>query len=131
MAVFDFALINNTNIVENIVTIEKENVEEALSFLNTFFYQENKIWKNFDKNNIKHKNCCKNSQYIEEGDYYRLDKSKAPNLASWIFNTTTYEWDPPIPRPIDPADESGKYAWRETEYQSSGNGWVFFPTTTS
>lgn len=130
MAIFDFASIDNTNIVKNIIVVEKETAEEALSFLNECFSKEGCIWKNYDKNNIKHKNCAIESEYIEDGDYYRLQKSKFPNLASWIFNTTTYEWNAPIQKPVDPEDGSGVYSWRETEYQSTGNGWVFFPTTT-
>jgi hypothetical protein len=131
MAIFNFASIDNTNIVKNIVIVEKETVEEALSFLNEYFYKEGCIWKNYNPQNIKHKTCSVNYEYVPDLDCYRINKSTVSNWNSWIFNTNTYSWEAPQLKPETPADGSGEYAWRETEYQSTGNGWVFFPTTTN
>ena len=129
MAIFNFASIDNTNIVKDIVVIEKETVEEALSFLNQYFPKQNCTWKNFDKQNIRHITCSVHHEYVPDLDCYRINKSDAPNLNSWIFNTSTYIWEAPQLKPENPTDGSGTYSWRETEYQSTGNGWIFFPTT--
>ena len=131
MTRLNFASIeNSTNIVKNVIVIEKETVEEALSFLNEYFPKEGCFWKNYDLQNIRHKTCAVNFEYVPDLDCYRINKSAAPNLNSWVFNTDTYRWDPPIPKPSNPEDGSGTYNWRETEYQLNGKGWMFFPTST-
>jgi hypothetical protein len=56
-------------------------------------------------------------KYAGIGDLYREDLdvfiSPKPH-PSWILNETTYEWEPPIPYPIDPIDqEENQYVWNE------------------
>jgi hypothetical protein len=40
-------------------------------------------------------------------------------LPSWVRNSETYSWEPPIPRPSE-----GFYSWSEDQHNSTGNGWV-------
>ena len=42
---------------------------------------------------------------------------------SWILNTTTCLWEPPISYPTD----GGLYVWDEEQYQNTGDGWELVP----
>lgn len=42
---------------------------------------------------------------------------------SWILNTTTCLWEPPISYPTD----GGLYIWNEDQYQTTNDGWELVP----
>lgn len=45
--------------------------------------------------------------------------------ASWTLNTTTWEYDPPIPYPGTDDGNKAEYVWNEDLYQSDNTkGWV-------
>jgi hypothetical protein len=58
-----------------------------------------------------------NFRYNYAGIGYTFDPSPAPNGAfispkpypSWLLNTNTYQWEPPVPYPTD----GGIYTWDE------------------
>ena len=69
-------------------------------------------------------------KYDAENDVFYFPSS---NNASHIFDTTTWSWIPPIPKPENskesPDDEGISYVWDEDLYQAdTGNpktkGWV-------
>ena len=53
--------------------------------------------------------------------YYGIGFEQPQSYPSWVFNSDTYTWDPPIAIPQD-----GKpYSWDESLYQSDNTkGWV-------
>lgn len=52
--------------------------------------------------------CCVDGYYIEDGNYFKSN----PPFPSWVFNTSTYEWDAPVEHP-DINNEKG-YKWNES-----------------
>ena len=45
--------------------------------------------------------------------------------SSWTLNTTTWEYDPPIPYPGTDNGDKSEYVWNEDLYQSDNTkGWV-------
>ena len=68
--------------------------------------------------------------YAGPGFLYDADKDVFYDTqphASWVLNTSTYIWDPPVPKP-----DNRSWAWNETKYQnavgagtSTGVAWEF------
>ena len=65
--------------------------------------------------------------YDSENDvFYR---PRFPQEASWVLNTSTWTWEPPIPRPADAILNGGDvaYRWDEATHQADNTkGWVVF-----
>ena len=68
--------------------------------------------------------------YASIGILYDADRDvfydRQPHV-SWVLNTSTYIWDPPVPKP-----DNRSWAWNETKYQnavgagtSTGVAWEF------
>jgi hypothetical protein len=50
-------------------------------------------------------------------------------FVSWILNTTTWTWDPPIPKPV--SDDFYIFSWDENAYQADNTqGWMTDPIPT-
>lgn len=115
-----FAELDENNIVKRVLVIRdldttnqngQEDESVGVSFLQNL-YGQNTIWKQTSYNNkIRHK-------YAGVGYTYREDLnvfiSPSP-YASWILNETTFEWDPPIPKPDDIIVDNTitSYDWNE------------------
>jgi hypothetical protein len=108
----NFALISDNKVI-NICCVDKETIEESLSFLNTYFNNTNGIWMFYDHTQKKHKFCAVNANYNSDGDYFFEDKP----LNSWIYNTVLYRWEPPVPYPDGQWNELNRgknnYVWNE------------------
>jgi len=111
-----FAEINENSIVQRIVVINNLEVfdmenkteceERGIAYCKNYFGDDTR-WVQTSYNG--------NMRYNYAGPGYKYDKdvdafipSKPYN--SWILNTETYRWDPPIPKP---EDESKIYVWDE------------------
>ena len=65
--------------------------------------------------------------YDSENDVFYAPR--LPQEASWVLNTSTWTWEPPIPRPADAVLNGGDvtYRWDEDTYQADNTkGWVVF-----
>jgi len=115
-----FAELNENNIVQRVLVVDNkdildENGQEqesiGVSFLQRLF-GENTIWKQTSyNNNFRNK-------YTGKGDTYRedLDAFISPSpYPSWSLNETTFQWEPPIPKPEDIITETTitSYVWNE------------------
>jgi hypothetical protein len=115
-----FAELNENNIVQRVLVVDNkdildENGQEqesiGVAFLQRLF-GENTIWKQCSyNNNFRNK-------YTGKGDTYRedLDAFISPSpYPSWSLNETTFQWEPPTPRPEDIITETTitSYVWNE------------------
>lgn len=115
-----FAELDENNIVQRVLVINNEDILDenqveqesiGVAFLRRLF-GENTNWKQTSYNaNFRHR-------YTGPGDTYRedLDAFILPSpFPSWILNETTFEWDPPIPKPDDIITETSitTYDWNE------------------
>lgn len=75
------------------------------------------------------KQCSYNSSfrghYPGKGDHFDTDLGifvqPVPEMnPSFVLNTVTGLWEPPVHRP----DDGQMYSWSEEQYNSTGNGWV-------
>ena len=115
-----FAELNENNIVQRVLVVDNkdildENGQEqesvGVAFLQRLF-GENTIWKQTSyNNNFRNK-------YTGKGDAYRedLDAFISPSpYPSWSLNETTFQWEPPTPRPEDIITDTTitSYVWNE------------------
>ena len=115
-----FAELDENNTVKRVLVVNNsyildQNGQEqesiGVAFLQRLF-GENTIWKQTSyNNNIRNK-------YAGMGDTYRedLDAFIQPSpYPSWTLNETTFQWDPPTPRPDDIVTETTitTYVWNE------------------
>jgi hypothetical protein len=109
-----FAQLDQNNVVKQIVVIRNEDIldengveKEAIGIhiLKTL-YGPNTVWKQTSYNNsIRSKYAEIGGTYSPEYDIF-IARQPYP---SWILNTQTHSWVPPIPAPVD-----GKpYIWNE------------------
>jgi hypothetical protein len=115
-----FAELNENNIVQRVLVVNNEDILDenkqeqesvGVAFLQRLF-GEDTIWKQTSYNSsFRHK-------YTGSGDTYRedLDAFISPSpYSSWSLNETTFEWEPPIPKPDDIITETSitTYVWNE------------------
>lgn len=120
LIVSHFAELDENNIVQRVLVVNNSDILDqngqeqesiGVSFLQRLF-GENTIWKQTSyNNNIRNK-------YAGMGDTYRedLDVFIPPSpYPSWTLNETTFQWDPPTPRPDDIVTETTitTYVWNE------------------
>ena len=115
-----FAELDENNIVKRVLVVgnsdtldqngqEQESV--GVAFLQRLF-GENTIWKQTSYNNNMR------NKYAGMGDTYRedLDVFIPPSpYPSWTLNETTFQWNPPTPKPDDIVTETTitTYLWNE------------------
>jgi len=115
-----FAELDENNIVKRVLVVgnsdildqngqEQESV--GVAFLQRLF-GENTIWKQTSYNNNMR------NKYAGMGDTYRedLDVFIPPSpYPSWTLNETTFQWNPPTPKPDDIITETTitTYVWNE------------------
>ena len=122
-----FAELDENNIVVNVLVVNNEdtldgNGDESeaigIAFLQNLFGQDKKY-----KQTSYNANFRKN--YAGIGYEYKAseDAFVFKPFPSWVYNSSTVEYDPPIPRP------DGNYEWREDVYNADASdpktqGWV-------
>lgn len=126
-----FAKLDENNVVTDIVVVANEviidenGVEQeqlGIDFLKGLHGQDT-TWVQTSYNyNFRCRYAMIGGTYNPTHDIFIVPKIHD----SWTLNTTTGEWDPPIPRP----DYTESYSWDEALYQAdTGNpktqGWVW------
>ena len=86
-------------------------------------YQADGVTPSADQSKALRKN------FAGVGYTYDVDKDAfiAPKpYDSWVLNTSTCTWKPPIDKP----DDDNEYRWNETDYQADNTtGWEIDPTS--
>jgi hypothetical protein len=121
-----FAKLDNNNMVMEVNVINESDVN-FLPFPDSepvgvaFLTEWSGGWSNW-------KQCSYNGKF--RGHHAGIGDKYDPTLGifvqptpeqnpSFVLNTVTGLWEPPIPRPSE-----GFYSWSEDQYNSTGNGWV-------
>jgi|TARA_R100000482_G_C5130455_1_gene151533 hypothetical protein len=106
----NFAVIVGTKVV-NVTAIDKNTVEESITFLNENFPIENGTWKHIDYSSPKHRHCAVNSNYNSDSDYYYDDKPSN----NYVYDSTNYRWIPNVDYPDGEYDDlnhdNNTYYW--------------------
>jgi hypothetical protein len=113
---FTYAKLDKNNKLENIILADENFINEQID-------KENYV--RLITNEDEEKEAKKNFKFAlnrpQEGNIYNFEKRKFknnPRYPSWIFNEETYEWEPPVPKPISIIhewDEENKL-WKETKF---------------
>lgn len=114
-----FAQINEKNIVTNVIVIDNKNccggVFPDSEICGQKFIQNlglEGIWiQTSYNNNFRHKYACVGDTYSSTLDIFIAAKP----FESWIFDSISHDWMPPIPYPND----NNHYYWNEQEYKWS------------
>lgn len=75
------------------------------------------------RNNFRGKYAGIGYIYREDLDLFTLPQP----YPSWTLNTSTAEWEPPIPKPqltVEQMQNSKFFAWSEEDYNLNDNGWI-------
>lgn len=128
-----FAELNENNIVlrvlvvDNAVVLDENDDEQeqlGISFLKNIFGFDTEWKQTSYNNNFRYRFANPGDTYDETLDAFI--RSKPHN--SWVFNSTTTDWDPPIPKPSLSENQIADgyfYEWNEVNYQSDNTtGWV-------
>lgn len=99
-----FAKINADNIVENVLVVPDEQEHRGEEYLNELGLEGRWIQTSYNSN-IRKKFAGIGDEYWEAEDVFR----PSSYLPSWVFNSETWEWEPPIPKP----DDQNNYDWNE------------------
>tara|TARA_R110000751_G_scaffold305616_1_gene422258 strand:+ start:827 stop:1189 length:363 start_codon:yes stop_codon:yes gene_type:complete len=101
------------NKVKNTTAVDKDTVEESLTFLNTHFKVDNGTWKYLDNTLPQNKYSSVNDNYNSEEDYFYHNKPSN----NWTYNKSKYRWEPNVPYPDggewDDNDINSTYYWDE------------------
>lgn len=110
-----FARLNSQNIVEEVLVVSNEDVNNlsfpesepvGSAFLNNLFNSDY-VWKQTSyNNNFRVRYAGIGFSYSPEYDAF-IGFQPFP---SWILNTTTLEWESPVPYP---SDDINAYYWDE------------------
>ena len=129
-----FAELDENNIVLRVVVIANEDCEDGegnesesvgVSFCQTLF-GEDTTWKQTSYNNNIRKNYAHpGMKYYSEHDFFADAEGTGD---SWTLNTTTGQWEPPIPSP-EPTEEVSYWVWDEDVYNADTaspktQGWI-------
>jgi len=100
-----FAQLDENNIVKQIIVISNDDIKDdngneseelGIDLCRNIINDPNSIWKQTSYNsNFRNKYAGIQNLYLEEFDAFVDSKP----YDSWILNTTTLEWDPPISYP--------------------------------
>lgn len=138
-----FAKLGLDNIVLQVHTIDNincmsvdgiENEEIGIKYLTDIHGHQ--TWKQCSYNTHhgihKYGGIPLRANYPDKGWYYssEYDIFYPPKpYESWNLNTSTGEWEPPIPRPIITEEQQkvgGSYKWDEGQYQMDNtSGWIY------
>ena len=107
---------SNNNVIQALVIDDKHcggpadtGDELGQNFLRKIFLNSNAIWKRTSVDlSFRGKLAGKGSTYDSVKNIFVPVKEHS----SWVFNETTYEWDPPFPRP-DPDINNKPSKWDE------------------
>lgn len=128
-----FAELDKNNTVLRVILVSNDDIMDenddeqeqiGIAFLKKLFgYETN--WKQTSYNNkIRFQYASFGMTYNESLDAF----IKARPGSSWTLNTTTLNWDPPIPKPsiTEEQDSTGYYYyWNEDHYKlDNTTGWV-------
>lgn len=128
-----FAELNENNVVLRVLVVDNavvfdENDDEqeqlGISFLKNIFGFDTEWKQTSYNNNFRYRFANPGDTYDETLDAFI--RSKPHN--SWVLNSTTTDWDPPIPKPSLSENQIADgyfYEWNEVNYQSDNTtGWV-------
>ncbi len=117
-----FAQLDENNIVVFVCPIDDSNCldtngniseEVGINYCKSFYepiYGSNTTWKQTDYNGIERVRYAGiGYSYSEEYDAFLCPQP----YPSWILNTQTYNWEPPVPEPECTEDQEGYYEWNE------------------
>ena len=96
-----FAKLDENNMVNEIsVVMENDAPDEntGAQFLKNLYKDQTQIWKQCDKNNPAHfrgNMASIGGEYDQVNDIFWDTKP----FTSWVKNTDTWKWDPPVPFP--------------------------------
>lgn len=114
-----FARLDHNNIVINVVKINdsdcldsqgQESEQVGIEFLRSLFGSDTQWLQTSYNNNIRKNYACIGYYYDSELDAF----ISPPPFPSWIFNTATCAWDPPVEPPGD-ITEAQNYEWNEDD----------------
>jgi hypothetical protein len=110
-----FAELDNNNIVIQIIVVHNnelldekgvESEQKGINFLNSIFGPGKKWIQTSYNNSFRRKYAMPEGKYDPVLNIF-IDKQP---FNSWILNTISYEWEPPISFPTD----GSPYVWNET-----------------
>lgn len=119
-----FARLDENNIVTEVVVINNSAIENlpfpdsepvGVAFCQSLYGAET-VWKQTSYNNNFRKNYA-GVGFIYKEDIDAFILPKPPQYPSWVLNTDTAFWEPPVPRPTDSV-----YVWSESTIS-----WVAVP----
>ena len=122
-----FAELDENNIVLNVVVVNNEDILDGngdeseavgIAFLQNLFGQDKKYKQTSYNANFRKNYAGIGFEYKTEGDAFVFQP-----FPSWVYNSSTVEYEPPIPKP------DGYYEWREDVYNADlsdpkTQGWV-------
>lgn len=116
-----YAILDDNNVVTNVIVVNDvgenggESEELGLEACRRLFNNpDTKAVKTSYNDNIRVNFAAIGGTYDESLDAFIPPKP----FQSWILNTNTCTWEPPVPRP--PNSENGLYMWSEDSLQ-----WIF------
>lgn len=114
-----FAQLDENNIVIQVIVISNdditdennsENEQLGISLCKQLIGDANSIWKQTSYNSNFRKNYARiGGKYLDEYDCF----IEAQPYESWILNTETLIWDPPVPYPENYSELT--HIWNEDE----------------
>jgi len=112
-----FARLDHNNMVINVVKVNdsdcvdnqgQENEQVGIAFLQNLFGADTQWLQTSYNNNFRKHYACIGYYYDTELDAFISPKP----YPSWIFNSVSLAWDPPVPPPED-ITETFNYEWDE------------------
>ena len=114
-----FAEIDNNNIVQRILVVSNSNASNeaaGIAFCKALLGSDTNWVQTSYNENIRHRFAAIGMKYDATNDVFY----KQQPYASWTLNTSTWEWEPPVPEPDDAGfdDEDNptqlvQYTWDE------------------
>ena len=134
MLFYYFARVNSFNVVIEVVRVENYNCNDYLGNFSDVVAAEfcAKVFghRNGDRWIRSAKDGSIRGKYAGLGDDYDEDNDRflpRRDYGSWVFNETSYEYEPPYLAPElteEQEENSYYYIWDDNEYLLDNNGWV-------
>ena len=93
-----FAEIDNNNIVQRILVVSNSNASNeaaGIAFCKALLGSDTNWVQTSYNDNIRHRFAAIGMKYDATNDVFY----KQQPYASWTLNTSTWEWEPPVPEP--------------------------------